>query len=257
MLRNGCSACNRSEIRILLKRFQGQRMVENKPSVKIMVVDDDPEYCRLLEQCFKGLGYTVRVASSGKRAMEEIGEFLPDLVLLDVMMPGDDGFSVCRQIRSQSEFAETIIIMFTSQSELEDKLRGIDSGANDYVVKPSGLGELFEVVARVNRFLDMQKEYRRRLEEEKFITLRGAANTVCHEINNPLTSIVGHARLLGKQMQELNAPAEMQSAVESILQATQRIQTITHRLSRAIRVVTTEPVPGIKMIDLSASAKKE
>jgi len=230
--------------------------IENPPA-KIMVVDDDREYCRLLEQCFGGLGYTVRVVTSGKEALENLGEFGPDLILLDVMMPGGDGFSVCRNIRGRPEFSQTIIIMLTSQSEVEDKIRGIDSGANDYVVKPSGLGELFEVVARVNRFLETQKEYRRRLEEETFITLRGAANTVCHEINNPLTSIVGQSRLLAKQLREQNAPLEMQNAVEAILQATQRIQTITHQLSRAIRVVTTEPVPGIKMIDLSASAKKE
>jgi two-component system sensor histidine kinase/response regulator len=232
-------------------------MTTENPPAKIMVVDDDREYCRLLEQCFGGLGYTVRVVTSGKEALENLGEFGPDLILLDVMMPGGDGFSVCRNIRGRPEFSQTIIIMLTSQSEVEDKIRGIDSGANDYVVKPSGLGELFEVVARVNRFLETQKEYRRRLEEEKFITLRGAANTVCHEINNPLTSIVGQTRLLAKQLREQNAPPEMQNAVEAILQATQRIQTITHQLSRAIRVVTTEPVPGIKMIDLSASAKKE
>jgi two-component system sensor histidine kinase/response regulator len=229
---------------------------ENVPS-KIMVVDDDREYCRLLEQCFGGLGYDIRVVNSGKEALEVIGKFAPDLVLLDVVMPEIDGFSVCRQIRSRPEFSSTIIIMFTSQGEVEDKIRGIDSGANDYVVKPSGLGELFEIVARVNRFLETQKEHRRQLEEEKFLTLRGAANTVCHEINNPLTAIVGQARLLGKQLQDQEAPPEMHNAVEAILQATLRIQSITHQLSRAIRVVTTEPVPGIKMINLSASAKKE
>lgn len=222
-----------------------------------MVVDDDREYCRLLEQCFGGLGYSVQVVNSGREALEVISKFVPDLILLDVIMPEDNGFSVCRQIRDHPEFSSTIIIMLTSQSEVEDKIRGIDSGANDYVVKPSGLGELFEVVARVNRFLETQKDYRRRLEEEKFLTLRGAANTVCHEINNPLTSIVGQARLLGKKFQEQNAPPEMHIAVDAILQATQRIQSITHQLSRAIRVVTTEPVPGIQMIDLSASSKKE
>ena len=88
-----------------------------------------------------------------------------------------------------------IVIMLTSKVEVEDKIKGIDIGANDYIVKPFGLSELFEVVARVNRFLDTKCSYLRRVEEEKFNTLRGAANTVCHEINNPLTTIVGSARL--------------------------------------------------------------
>lgn len=224
---------------------------------KILVVDDDREYCRLLDQCFSGLGYAVQLAHSGPEALEMIGIFKPDLMLLDVVMPGADGFSVCREIRGLPEFGETVIIMLTSQGEVEDKIRGIDSGANDYVVKPSGLGELFEVVARVNRFLETRREYRRRMEEEKYITLRGAANTVCHEINNPLTTIVGQARFLAKLLPEQGSTPEMQEAVESILQAAQRIQGITHQLGRAIRVVTTEPVPGIKMIDLSASSRKE
>jgi DNA-binding response OmpR family regulator len=225
--------------------------------VKLLVVDDDKEYCRLLQECFGGLGFEVRLAYCGSKAIEEVISFKPDLLLLDVVMPETDGFDVCRHIRLLPGGQETIIIMLTAQSEVEDKIKGIDSGANDYVVKPSGLGELFEVVARVNRFLETRKEYRRRTEEEKFLTLRGAANTVCHEINNPLTTIVGQARMLLKQVTDTTDTAQIQSAVETILQAAQRIQGITHQLGRTIRVVTTEPVPGIKMIDLSASTKKE
>ena len=91
-------------------------------------------------------------------------------------------------IRRNPQYANIIIIMLTSVGEVEDKIKGIDIGANDYVVKPFGLSELFEVVARVNRFLDTKGGYLRKVEEEKFTTLRGAANTVCHEINNPLTA---------------------------------------------------------------------
>ena len=69
------------------------------------------------------------------------------------------------------------------------EVSGIDIGADDYVVKPFGLTELFEVVARVNRLLDTKNRYLMRVEEEKYNTLRGAANTVCHEINNPLATI--------------------------------------------------------------------
>jgi DNA-binding response OmpR family regulator len=226
-------------------------------AARLLVIDDDKEYCRLLQECFGGLGFEVCLAHDGAEALEAAKSFDPDLILLDVVMPGTDGFTVCREIRKMPGSSEIIIIMLTSQGEVKDKIKGIDYGANDYVVKPSGLGELFEVVARVNRFLETRTEYRRRTEEEKFTTLRGAANTVCHEINNPLTTIVGHARLLAKQLPETNTAPQLQEAVESILQAAQRIQNITHQLSRTIRVVTTEPVPGIKMIDLSASTKKE
>ena len=168
-----------------------------------------------------------------------------------------DGFEVCQSIRKNPQFASIIIIMLTSVGEVEDKIKGIDIGANDYVVKPFGLSELFEVVARVNRFLDTKGGYLRKVEEEKFTTLRGAANTVCHEINNPLTAIVGATRVLNMKLAERADAEELQAETKNILEAALRIQNITHQLARAIRVVTTEPVPGIKMIDLKASARNE
>ncbi|MEW5975303.1 MAG: response regulator [Acidobacteriota bacterium] len=225
--------------------------------LKLLVVDDDEDYSSLLRDCFIGLGFDVRYAESGHKALALIQEQPPDIVLLDIVMPEMDGFEVCRRIRSLPNSANLIVIMLTARGETEDKIKGIDIGANDYVIKPFGLTELFEVVARVNRFLDTRRGYLRRMEEEKFTTLRGAANTVCHEINNPLTSIFGSARLLEKQLRDNPEMADIHSEIESILDSAKRIQTITQQLARAIRVVTTERVPGVKMIDLSASARNE
>ena len=194
---------------------------------------------------------------TGEKALKEIRTLKPEIVLLDIVMPTMDEFEVCRQIRQFPDCSNVIIIMLTSKVDVEDKIKGIDIGANDYVVKPFGLTELFEVVARVNRFLDTKGGYLRKMEEEKFTTLRGAANTVCHEINNPLTTIVGAARLLAKRVTESEQLSDLKSEMETILEAAQRIQNITHQLARAIRVVTTEPVPGVKMIDLQASSKRE
>ena len=226
---------------------------------KILVVDDDASYAGLLVDCFTGLGFQVVYARSGEEALQLAADLKPDIVLLDIIMPEMDGFKVCQKIRELPEGTNTIVIMLTSKGEVEDKIKGIDIGANDYLVKPSGLSELFEVVARVNRFLDTKSRYLRKMEDEKFLTLRGAANTVCHEINNPLTTIVGAARLISKTLDQHghNEDEELKKEAESILQACHRIQSITHQLARAIRVVTTEPVPGIKMIDLNASSKQD
>jgi DNA-binding response OmpR family regulator len=223
----------------------------------MMVVDDDADYSRLLVDCFSGLGFHVLYVDSGERALAEIAAFTPEIMLLDVRMPGMDGFEVCRCIRRNPEYANVIIMILTSVGDTEDKIKGIDIGANDYVVKPCGLGEIFEVVARVNRFLETKSHYLRKVEEEKFLTLRGAANTVCHEINNPLTAIVGSARILSKRLASAPEMQELQSQTISILESAQRIRNITHQLAKAIRVVTTEPVPGVKMIDLQASTKED
>jgi DNA-binding response OmpR family regulator len=222
-----------------------------------MVVDDDAGYARLLVDCFSGLGFEVLYVESGALALAAVAGFHPEIILLDIRMPEMDGFEVCQSIRKNPQYASIIIIMLTSVGEVEDKIKGIDIGANDYVVKPFGLSELFEVVARVNRFLDTKGGYLRKVEEEKFTTLRGAANTVCHEINNPLTAIVGATRVLSMKLAERSDAEELQEETKNILEAAHRIQNITHQLARAIRVVTTEPVPGIKMIDLKASARNE
>jgi DNA-binding response OmpR family regulator len=232
------------------------RMSEAKP-IKLLIVDDDEDYAQLLVECFTGLGFQVVYVDSGQKALQEVKKLLPDIILLDIVMPELDGFEICRQIRQLPECANMIVIMLTSKVEVEDKIKGIDIGANDYIVKPFGLSELFEVVARVNRFLDTKSGYLRRVEEEKFNTLRGAANTVCHEINNPLTTIVGSARILAKQLTEHEVSSQLKTETELILEAALRIQNITHQFARAIRVVTTEPVPGVRMIDLQASSKRE
>jgi DNA-binding response OmpR family regulator len=232
-------------------------MIMAPSTAKLMVVDDDQEYAQLLVDCFSGLGFPVLYVSSGQQALAEIKNFLPEIVLLDIRMPEMDGFEVCRSIRRNPEYANVIIIMLTSVGDVEDKIKGIDIGANDYVVKPFGLAELFEVVARVNRFLDTKSSYLRKMEKEKFVTLRGAANTVCHEINNPLTAIVGSARILAKRLSDSENITDLHAEALCVLEAAHRIQNITHQLAKAIRVVTMEPVPGVKMIDLNASAKKE
>ncbi len=234
-----------------------QAMSAQATQIRVMVVDDDAGYARLLVDCFSGLGFQVLYVDSGAKALAEIPTFHPEIILLDIRMPEMDGFEVCRSIRTNSQHANIIIIMLTSVGEVEDKIKGIDIGANDYVVKPFGLSELFEVVARVNRFLETKGGYLRKVEEEKFTTLRGAANTVCHEINNPLTTIVGATRVLNMKLADLADAAELQAETKNILDAAHRIQHITHQLARAIRVVTTEPVPGIKMIDLNASSRNE
>jgi DNA-binding response OmpR family regulator len=224
---------------------------------RVMVVDDDAGYARLLVDCFSGLGFEVLYVESGALALAAVAGFHPEIILLDIRMPEMDGFEVCQSIRRNPQNASIIIIMLTSVGEVEDKIKGIDIGANDYVVKPFGLSELFEVVARVNRFLETKGGYLRKVEEEKFTTLRGAANTVCHEINNPLTAIVGATRVLNMKLADRTDADELQAETQNILEAAHRIQHITHQLARAIRVVTTEPVPGIKMIDLKASSRND
>lgn len=118
---------------------------------KILVVDDDLNICELLKLYLENEGYTVFTANDGVKAVSEFSARTPDLVLLDLMLPGMDGWQVCREIRKTSS---TPIIMLTAKGETFDKVLGLELGADDYVVKPF---DAKEVMARVKAVLRRTK----------------------------------------------------------------------------------------------------
>lgn len=117
-------------------------------TTSILVVDDEPRYVRLMEANLLPEGYQVLKAYEGQKAVEIVAEKQPDLVLLDVMMPGLDGFQACERIR---EFSQVPIIMVTAKGEEQDRVKGLDRGADDYVVKPFSATELLARVRAVLR----------------------------------------------------------------------------------------------------------
>jgi DNA-binding response OmpR family regulator len=119
----------------------------------ILIADDNQQITSILEGYAKKEGYQVIVALDGIKALQEFRENKPDLILLDVMMPGIDGFQICREIRRTSNVP---IIMVTARGEDYDKIMGLDIGADDYIVKPFSPPE---VMARVRAIL-------RRIERE-------------------------------------------------------------------------------------------
>jgi two-component system KDP operon response regulator KdpE len=117
-------------------------------SEKILVVDDEPRVVRLVSQVLKAVGYQVLAATRGESAIEMVALEQPDLVLLDIRLPGGvDGYEVCRRIR---EFSNVAVIMLTAKAREGDVLSGFDAGADDYLTKPFSAKEL---VARARAVL--------------------------------------------------------------------------------------------------------
>jgi len=108
----------------------------------ILVVDDDPDIARFVEVNLRSAGYDVSVASDGEQALDKAGRLRPDLVLLDVMMPRIDGFEVAQRLRRNPQTANTSIIMLTAKGEELDRVLGLETGADDYLVKPFSVREL-------------------------------------------------------------------------------------------------------------------
>jgi pilus assembly protein CpaE len=103
---------------------------------KILVVDDDPDTVKFINIMLSRLGYVVVAATSGMEALERVQTEHPDLIILDVMMPGMDGYEVSRNLRRNPKTATTPILMFTAKTTIEDKLAGYDAGVNLYLTKP-------------------------------------------------------------------------------------------------------------------------
>jgi two-component system sensor histidine kinase ChiS len=130
-----------------LKNNQGQ-------PEQILLVDDNPTNLQVLYQTLDGLDYKLLIAKNGARALEIANKVKPSLILLDIMMPGIDGFEVCRRLKADALTQDIPVIFLSALSETKDKVKGLDLGAVDYISKPFHADE---IIARVNTHLTINK----------------------------------------------------------------------------------------------------
>lgn len=133
-------------------------------NARVLVVDDQPPNIRLLEAILTPRGYDVRAASSGKEALAAIDEGDVDLVLLDIVMPGMDGYEVCREIRDRPATAYLPVVMVTASGD-EQKIKALEAGADDFLTKPIDTSELLARVASLARIKRYQDTIKRQSDE--------------------------------------------------------------------------------------------
>jgi DNA-binding response OmpR family regulator len=137
--------------------------METDPPAKILIVDDEPFNVDLLEQELADLGYHTISASNGKEALEKVAAEAPDLILLDVMMPGMNGLTVCRILKEQEETQLIPVVIMTALGATEDRIKGIEAGADDFLTKPVDHRELR---ARIQTALKMKRAVDRKIERQ-------------------------------------------------------------------------------------------
>ena len=115
----------------------------------VLVVDDEPNIVVSLEYLLRRAGYDVRVARDGQEALRTVAEKMPDLILLDAMMPVRDGYDVCQTLRADPAMKNVRILMLTAKSRDVDQEKALALGADDYVTKPFSTRELVEHVRRI------------------------------------------------------------------------------------------------------------
>ncbi|HET9154097.1 MAG TPA: response regulator transcription factor [Solirubrobacterales bacterium] len=175
----------------------------------ILIVEDDPPVRRMLERGLAAEGFEVRSAPDGGRALALVEESAPDLVVLDIAMPGLDGFGVCRRLRERGMTGG--VLMLTARDAVEERVRGLEAGADDYVVKPFALEE---VVARLRALLRRGRDLSARVSFGD-ITLE----TSTHEVlrgDETIELTVREAQLLELLMRNPRTVVSRATAIERI-----------------------------------------
>ncbi|MBD2493908.1 response regulator [Nostoc sp. FACHB-280] len=216
----------------------------------ILLVDDNPNNLKVLSEAIKGCGWKALMATDGESAIEQTEYAHPDLILLDVMMPGLDGFETCRRLKANNITQNIPVIFMTALSDATDKVKGLEIGAVDYITKPF---QQEEVIARLKLHLkishltrtleqrvqertaelthslqQLQQTQLQLIQSEKMSTLGQLVAGIGHEINNPIGFISGNCsyieqyvndlfRLVDLQQQKLPDPdPELEELIEEI-----------------------------------------
>ncbi len=221
---------------------------------KICVIDDHPENVFILQDRLEKAGFEILTAYDGKTGLEKIREELPDLVLLDVMMPGVSGFEVCRSITKDDLTKHIPVILLTALTSTEDLEEGLQAGAFDYIKKPFNRVELLARIKSALRFSETNKFL---IEIEKVNTFAATVLTANHEIKQPLTlinlSTTAIRRELSREEMDLES---IEKRVRFIESATKEIISVLEKLTSIKKPVFTDYINNLKMIDINTDMKK-
>jgi len=186
---------------------------------RILIVDDNYKNIELAVSLLQSEDYEIAIANSGGNALEILQEFVPDLILLDVMMPEMDGFEVCSKLKQNHKFKDIPVIFLTAKSELDDILQGFRVGGVDYIKKPFNQDEL---LMRVKTHVDLKKasELVRVQNEEQSALM----SITAHDLKNPLQAIWGLLDVLESKLDIL----EKEEILEILLDIKSSTKTAIH-----------------------------
>jgi PleD family two-component response regulator len=187
----------------------------------ILVVDDTPDNIRFLATMLKAHGYNVRPAINGNIALRAAHTAIPDLILLDINMPGMDGYSVCQALKTDPETKEVPVIFLSALNDPTDKVKAFEAGGADYISKPFYIDEILVRIRHQLALRDLQLRLEERntelkqtitqlqhtqaqlVQSEKMLALNQLVAGIAHEINNPISFIYGNLGYANNYIHEL------------------------------------------------------
>jgi CheY-like chemotaxis protein len=159
---------------------------------RILLVEDDALIAAVARTVLSRGGWEIRHSADGESGLRVALEWNPTLILLDVDLPGMNGFAVCSAVRASARGDEALIVMVTANDDLRSKLTGFQCGADDYLVKPLDPQELF---TRVTKLLGAREAQERIIKQRRRDAMNEIVATICHELNQPLTGALGYLEL--------------------------------------------------------------
>ncbi|GIK59224.1 MAG: Sensor histidine kinase RcsC [Ignavibacteriaceae bacterium] len=213
---------------------------------KILVIDDLPENVFILQDRLIQEGYEVITAYDGNEGLEKANEVLPDLILLDVMMPDISGFEVCKILTNNEKTKHIPIILVTAKASAEDTKEGLEAGAFDYIKKPFNR---IELMARVKSALKLSEANKQLLEIEKRTTFIATIVTANHKIKQPLTLLsLSSAALKNELEKEVITKDAILSRIKYIDAAIKDIGDVLNKLNAITNPELSDYAKDVKMI---------
>ncbi|GAB4289175.1 MAG: hypothetical protein Kow0098_06980 [Ignavibacteriaceae bacterium] len=221
---------------------------------KILVIDDLPENVFMLQDRLEHEGFEVITAYDGQSGIEKANEELPDLILLDVMMPGLNGIEVCKTLVQEPNTSNIPIILVTAKSGAEDTKEGLEAGAFDYIKKPFNR---IELMARIHSALKLSETHKLLLESEKRSTFLATVVTANHKIKQPLTLLNLTSAAIKRELakQEISREA-LEKRLKYIEAAVKEITDVLNQLNAIDQPEFSVYTENIKMIRVDDQSVK-
>ncbi len=197
---------------------------EREEPDRVLIVDDNPTNLKLMSNLLERAGYHPLVAENGAQGVRFATRGRPDIILLDILMPGIDGFETCRRLKAADETKDIPVIFMTAVTQPDQKVKAFDLGAVDYITKPF---QTEEVLVRVRTQLTLRRQMKLAAEKKKMESVLTLIGGIAHRFNNHLYVVKGNLELMGE---EPALPDDLRTYIDPAVKAADEMAGLTRRL---------------------------